>query len=65
MINIPRSQFSLAKDIIYPEQRKVDKKHFKQNVEAIKKKQSENRAKRDHDEHYTPRNNILTYSRTI
>jgi hypothetical protein len=65
MLNIPRSQFSLAKDMIYPEQRKVDNKHFKQNFNSIKQKQEENRAKKEHQENYITRIFINLYSGAI
>jgi hypothetical protein len=59
MINIPRSQSTTIKHMIYPDHAKSDPKFHKNNLDSIKKKQIENRQKRDYEVNHIPGNIIF------
>ena len=54
MIKVPRSQSTNIKNIIYPQNQKMNPKIHKNNLESIKKKQEENKQKKDFDENHIP-----------
>jgi hypothetical protein len=55
MLNIPRSQSTAIKHMIYPDQAKVNPKFHKNNLVSIKMKQEENRQKKEYEENHIPR----------
>lgn len=56
MIKVPRSQSTAIKNVIYPEGKKMASGHHKKNIEALKKKQKDNKIKKEEQETYVKRN---------
>jgi len=54
MIKLPRSQSSQMKNVLYPEQRKMDKAVHQKNIQALKSKQVTNRQKKEEMENAVP-----------
>lgn len=54
MIKLPRSQSTQIKNVLYPENKKMDKAVHQKNIQALKSKQITNRQKKEDIENAIP-----------
>jgi hypothetical protein len=54
MIKLPRNQSTQIKNMIYPNEKKMDKVLHQKNIDIIKSKQIINRQKKELEDNYVP-----------